>query len=60
MSQPDQYTPDVQNIDDTEDFRTVIVNTDKDKESFQRFQFNLNWTLTELTSFLKESLNLPN
>lgn len=32
-----KYNPDVVNIDDTEDLRTVIVNTDCDKENYQRF-----------------------
>ncbi len=31
------YSPDVINVDDTEDLRTVIVNTDSDKETFFRY-----------------------
>ena len=31
------YSPDVINVDDTEDLRTVIVNTDSDKETHFRY-----------------------
>lgn len=31
------YSPDVINVDDTEDLRTVIVNTDSEKETFFRY-----------------------
>ncbi len=53
------YSPDVINVDDTEDLRTVIVNTDSDKETFFRYQCNLEWTLTELTRFIWSEMKLP-
>lgn len=53
------YSPDVINVDDTEDLRTVIVNTDSDKETFFRYQCNLEWTLAELTRFIRSEMKLP-
>ena len=32
-------------IDSTENIRTVIVNTEFNKSNFERYQFNLDWTL---------------
>lgn len=32
-------------IDSTENLRTVIVNTDINKEDFTRYQINIDWTL---------------
>ena len=46
------YVQEVIDLDETADFRTVIVNTQSDKQDFKRFQFNLNWSLKELTLFL--------
>jgi hypothetical protein len=40
------------NVDETENIRTVIVNTEFDKEDVNRYQFNLNWNLKELTEFI--------
>jgi hypothetical protein len=32
-------------IDSTENIRTVIVNMDSDKNTFDRYQINIDWTL---------------
>jgi len=45
-------------LDETADFRTVIVNDETNKQEFNRYQFNLNWTLQELVSFLKREMKL--
>jgi hypothetical protein len=45
-------------LDDTEDYRTVIVNTDTDKDQFERLQCDLNWSLQQLIDFLKHKLQL--
>lgn len=47
-----KYVSDVVDLDDTEDFRTVIVNTEDSKDEFNRFQLNLNWTLAQLVKYL--------
>ena len=33
------------NIDDTENIRTVIVNMESEKTTFDRYQINLDWTV---------------
>jgi len=52
--------PDDENvdIDSTENIRTVILNMDSDKSSFERYQINIDWTLQELTDFLLKEKNL--
>ena len=49
---------DVEYLDDSENMRTIIVNTEYDKSSFQRYQVNIDQTLSELLPFLKEKFNL--
>jgi hypothetical protein len=39
-------------IDSTENIRTVIVNMDSDKTTFDRYQINIDWTLQELTDYI--------
>ena len=39
-------------IDSTENIRTVIVNMDSDKNTFDRYQINIDWTLQELTDYI--------
>jgi len=45
---------DIEYLDDTENMRTVIVNTENEKDDFKRFQVNLDWSLQELNAFLLE------
>ena len=45
-------------IDSTENIRTVIVNMDSDKSTFDRYQINIDWTLQELTDFLLKERGL--
>ena len=46
------------NVDDTLDIRTVIVNSELDKQVFERFQVKLDWTINKLTEFLADKLGL--
>ena len=43
----DSAKPDDENIDidSTENIRTVILNMESDKNSFERYQINIDWTL---------------
>ena len=45
-------------IDSTANIRTVIVNMDSDKNSFDRYQINIDWTLQQLTDFILKEKNL--
>ena len=44
-------------LDDTDAIRTVIANT-LGSDEFQRYQVNLDWTLTQLLEFLKAQFDL--
>jgi hypothetical protein len=48
----------VENIDDTESIRTVLVCADYDKECIERYQINITWNVKQLTDFLKEQFKL--
>ena len=39
-------------IDSTENISTVIVNMDSDKNTFDRYQINIDWTLQELNDYI--------
>ena len=45
-------------IDSTENIRTVIVNMDSDKNTFDRYQINIDWTLQELTDYILKEKQL--
>lgn len=47
----------VELLDDTESMRTVLANIAGYEES-SRYQINIDWTLEELTNFLKEKFEL--
>ena len=49
---------DIMHIDDTENIRTVLVNTAIDLDNIERFQINIDWSLEQLHSFLFEKLKL--
>ena len=53
-----KYVPDVVELDETENWRTVIANADLDKTDTKRFRVDLCWTLTELLKFLVIELDL--
>ena len=46
------------NVDDSENIRTMIVNTLEQKDQFERYQIDLYWTLEKLTDFIIEQMNL--
>ena len=45
-------------IDSTENIRTVIVNLDADKSTFDRYQINIDWTLQQLTDYIMKEKGL--
>lgn len=45
-------------VDDTVDTRTVIANSELNKEVFERFQVKLDWTISKLADFLVQQLGL--
>jgi len=45
-------------IDSTENIRTVIVNMDSDKNTFDRYQINIDWTLQQLTDYILKEKQL--
>ena len=49
---------DIKHIDDTENIRSVLVNTALDLDTIERFQINIDWTLEQLNSFLVDKLKL--
>ena len=48
----------VELVDDSENIRTVIVNTDADINKYDRLHFNLDWNLRELTDFLTKTYKM--
>ena len=53
-----KYVPDVVELDETENWRTVIANADLDRTDTRRFKVDLCWTLSELLKFLVTELDL--
>jgi hypothetical protein len=52
VSAPSKDDEEMVDIDSTENIRTVIVNMDSDKNTFDRYQINIDWTLQELTEYI--------
>jgi hypothetical protein len=52
VSAPSKDDEEMVDIDSTENIRTVIVNMDSDKNTFDRYQINIDWTLQELTDYI--------
>ena len=53
----EKASEDIELLDDSDNTRTVIANV-SGYEEYQRYQFNLDWTLTELCDFLVVQFNL--